>query len=163
MDEITKDGITDNQSEQEDGIDALEDIKTPEQVPEQSNQDNGNSAPASDTQHEVEIDYETVIAEDLAALKNEFPELRSIENITELDNPLRYAALRDLGLTPAEAYLATLKRTKRDNRAHLTTAYGKNASVPSGAMTQRELAEAREIFGNLGDLEIQRLYKRVTT
>ena len=113
------------------------------------------------TAKEGEVDYERVMAEDLLALKSEFPELSHAQSITELDNPLRYAALRDLGLSPVEAYLATAKRTKRDNRSHLTTAYGKNATPPEGIMTQRELAEARNLFGSLSDTEIRRLYKRV--
>ena len=110
---------------------------------------------------DVSVDYDALIAEDIATLKSAFPELSALDSITELDNPIRYAALRDLGLSAEEAYLATTKRAKRDNRAHLTTAYGKNATPPASTMSQRELSEARELFGNLSDLEIQRLYKRV--
>ena len=110
-----------------------------------------------------EIDYEAIIAEDLLALRSEFPELAGIEDITELDNPIRYAALRDMGLSAEEAYLATRKRVKRDNRSHLTTAFGKSVSAPRGGMSQRELSEARELFSGLSDSEIQRLYRKVTT
>ena len=114
-------------------------------------------------EQEGEIDYEALIAEDLTALRSEFPELAGIEDITELDNPIRYAALRDMGLTAEEAYLATRKRVKRDNRSHLTTAYGRSGSAPRGGMSQRELSEARELFSGLSDSEIQRLYRKVTT
>lgn len=109
------------------------------------------------------VNYEAIIAEDLARLKTEFPELSNIRDITELENPLRYAALRDLGLDAAEAYLASTKRRRQDTRSHLRSAYGRSASSPPGMMTQRELSAARELFGNLSDSEIQRLYKKVTT
>ena len=116
-----------------------------------------------DNYNNDEVDYEEIIASDLAVLRSEFAELKNLGDITDLDNPLRYAELRDLGLDPREAYLATAKRTRRDNRSHLTTAYGRNAVTPIGSMSQRELSEAREIFNNLSDSEIQRLYRKVTS
>ncbi len=107
-------------------------------------------------------DYAELIRADLAALRSEFPELADMTDITELPDPMRYAALRDLGLDAAEAYLASSRRRGYDTRSHLSTAYGR-ASAPSGsAMTQRALAEAREIFSGLTDSEIQRLYRKVT-
>lgn len=109
-----------------------------------------------------EVDYEAIIESDLEILREEFSELKKISDITDLDNPLRYAALRDLGLNPVEAYMASRKRTKHDNRSHLTAAYGKNAVSPVGTMSQRELSKAREIFHDLSDSEIQRLYRKVT-
>ena len=111
---------------------------------------------------EPEIDYEKIIEDDLAELRSEFHELSDVTSITELNNPLRYAALRDLGLSPTEAYLATKKRVPADTRAHLDTAYGRRASSPYGSMPQRELTAARELFGDLSDADIQRLYRKVT-
>ncbi len=102
-----------------------------------------------------------LIDEDLEALKTNFDELGDIESITQLPNPTRYAALRDLGLSPDEAYLATRRVTKPNTKSHLTSSVPRAASSPYGAMTRQQLAEAREIFGNLSDTEIQRLYKRV--
>ena len=94
---------------------------------------------------------------------NEFPELSSLTNIAELHNPLRYAALRDLGLSPSEAYLATAKRArKQDNRAHLESSVPKRAAVPLGSISEQELNEYRELFGNISDSEIKKLYKKVT-
>ena len=107
------------------------------------------------------IDYALVVSEDLRILREEFPELSEIEDICELNNPLRYAALRDLGLSPEEAYLATSKRQKKDNRSHLFAT--KTVSVSrNGAMSDSELAAAREIFTDISDREIRKLYKRVT-
>lgn len=114
------------------------------------------------TKNEEPKDYSLVIEEDLRALKRDFPELASITDITELDNPMRYAALRDLGLTAREAYLATSdRRTARDNRAHLSPAAPRRAGVPTGGMTRSELERARELFSGMNDAEIQALYRRV--
>lgn len=122
-----------------------------------------------DTTPETEIaetgngtDYEAIIASDIATLKAEFPELKDITEITELNNPLRYAALRDLGLSPTEAYMATAKRRTQDTRSHLRSAHGRSAAAPTSMMTQYELATARELFPGLTDSDLQRLYKRVT-
>ena len=107
-------------------------------------------------------DYEAVIASDIATLKAEFPELKDITEITELNNPLRYAALRDLGLSPVEAYMATARRRTQDTRSHLRSAHGRSAAAPTSMMTQYELATARELFPGLNDSDLQRLYKKVT-
>ena len=107
-------------------------------------------------------DYDEIAREDVAELKKNFPELRNLSDLTELKNPLRYAALRDLGLSATEAYLATGGRAPTyDNRAHLTP------SVPSGASLSREMSRgdydmAKEIFSDLSDAEIRKLYRKVT-
>ena len=122
-------------------------------------------AAESDTKNDsvaAAVDYEALIESDMDKLRAEFPELRGITDITELNNPLRYAALRDLGLTPEEAYLATSKRRTQDTRAHLKSAHGRSASAPMGIMSQRDLATARDLFPDLSDAELQRLYKRVS-
>ena len=108
------------------------------------------------------IDYERLMKEDVDTLRSHFPELADIGDITDLDDPLRYAALRDLGLTPAEAYRATAKRAYTDTRSHLKRAHGKNASGSTSLMSPTELMAARDIFPDKSDAEIQRLYKRVS-
>ena len=127
--------------------------------------DESGSTDTVDTQdcdsEEPAVDYEALIKEDVAALKAHFPELSGINDVTDLDDPLRYAALRDLGLTPKEAYLATSKRRYGDTRSHLRRASGRNASGASSLMSAGELAAAREIFPGKSDADIQRLYKRV--
>jgi hypothetical protein len=115
-----------------------------------------------DTSDGIEVDYEALIASDVASLKAEFPELAGIKDVTDLNNPLRYAALRDLGLTPAEAYMATAKRSGRDTRSHLVSARGRSMAQDTGMMSQLELATARDLFPGRSDSELQRLYKRVT-
>lgn len=108
-------------------------------------------------------DYEALAREDAKILASIFPSLAGIESVTELKNPLRYAALRDLGLSPKEAYLATCEPTAAyDNRSHLTsTVRGKRGSA-EGLMTHSELEAARELFSGLSDREIHSLYKKVT-
>ena len=111
---------------------------------------------------EAGVDYGEIVRQDVAALSAEFSELRELTDITELENPIRYAALRDLGLTPAEAYLATTKsRRKADNRSHLF-AMPMVSSAPAGSMSERELEVAREIFTDISDAQIKKLYKKVT-
>ena len=112
--------------------------------------------------NESTIDYEALIAEDIRVLKSEFPELASINDVTELNNPLRYAALRDMGLTPTEAYLATARRRSADTRSHLTSVRGRSAVSLSDGMSQQELAAVRDLFPGKNDSELRSLYKRVT-
>lgn len=137
-------------------IDDTEDAKSDvaEEIPAQEPE-------ITESEGSDEVDYEALIASDINTLKSEFPELGGLKDITELNNPLRYAALRDLGLTPEEAYLATAKRRTQDTRGHLRSAHGRNAAVSTNMMSQYELSTARDLFPNLSDSEIQHLYKRV--
>ena len=107
-----------------------------------------------------EIDYGSLIKEDVASLRREFLELSELTDITELENPMRYAELRDLGLSAAEAYLATRQR-RSDNRSHLRAVHNIK-STHQNSMSDSEMASARELFGDISDAEIRKLYKRVT-
>ena len=49
-----------------------------------------------------------------------------------------------------------------NNRSHLTSSVPRAAKTPTGYLTKGELKEIRELFKNLDDKEIQRLYKKVT-
>ena len=109
------------------------------------------------------IDYNEVARRDIEALRSEFPELRKLGSITELENPMRYAALRDMGLEPREAYLATTKRVRKtDTRSHLVSAAPKGAHSPAHSMYGNELDDARALFSDMTDSEIQNLYRKVT-
>lgn len=108
------------------------------------------------------IDYPSVIEADIKELRSQFPELRDLERISELKNPMRFAALRDLGLSATEAYLATsMPQRTYDNRAHLTASVPGSAGVAS-EMSHSEYAIARDIFTELSDSEIRKLYRKVT-
>ena len=112
---------------------------------------------------DVPVDYEKIMREDLEILRANFPELSGIRDISELSGAMRYAALRDLGLTAIEAYLATSHRVvKRDTRSHLSSAVSHTAGIPGGSMSRGELAVARELFSGMTDSELYNLYKRVT-
>ena len=109
------------------------------------------------------VDYGEIERQDLEELRIAFPHLKDVKSITELSNPLRYAALRDLGLTPKEAYLATNEPIHRyDTRSHLRSSVPRGASTPSGVLPAHELEAARELFSDLSDREIQKLYKKVS-
>ena len=112
----------------------------------------------------LDIDYEALIEKDLEEIRNSIPGLEDLSDISELENPVRYGALRDLGLSPREAYLATTgeRKTRSDNRAHLRSSVPRAVHTDSSDMPYRELALAREIFSGVSDAEIQRLYKKVT-
>ena len=128
----------------------------------------GEDGQPEDTQSESAenvgaVNYTELARADMEELRSLFPHLREKTSITELDNPLRYAALRDLGLTPKEAYLATNEpMQKYDNRSHLRSSVPKSASAPTGILTRGELEAARELFSGLSDREIQKLYKKVS-
>ena len=138
------------------GAVSLEPEENPEGVKSEEDEGENESETAG-----VGVDYELLVREDTEALRREFPELRYLKDITDLDNPLRYAALRDLGLTPAEAYMATARRSARDNRSHLYSAKTVSSSQ-KGVMSEAELSAAREIFVGVSDADIRKLYKRVT-
>ncbi len=123
------------------------------------NKNNSNEEDFSESPTE-EIDYGALIEEDISTLRGEFAELADLSDITELDNPMRYAELRDLGLSATEAYLATRKR-RSDNRSHLRSVHSIKATH-QGSMSDSEMASARELFGDISDAEIRKLYKRVT-
>ena len=109
------------------------------------------------------IDYAELDRADMRELCELFPHLRGKESVAELENPLRYAALRDLGLTPKEAYLATNSRISGyDNRSHLQSAVPRPAGASQDTLDARGLEAARELFAGLSDREIQRLYKKVS-
>ena len=123
-------------------------------------QNESTDAPEN-SEGESDVNYAELIVSDAMELAKQFPELEGIKDITELENPLRYAALRDLGLSAAEAYLATSPKRRQDNRAHLrpTRSVARSSSM---LMSEAEMSAARELFGDISDSQIRQLYKRVT-
>ncbi len=114
---------------------------------------------------EAELSYgacEKNYSDDLMTLCRQFPEIMGSDAAGAVGSE-RYRQLRALGLTPAEAYLATgAKRQRTDNRSHLVTSVPNGSYAPAVGMTQREMNEARELFGDLSDSEIKQLYNKVT-
>ncbi|MBQ7314880.1 MAG: hypothetical protein IJW83_02615 [Clostridia bacterium] len=141
-----------------------EDTLTADQAPDPAPT---TAPPQEDTPAEAEapsIDYAALEAADIDALRHEFPELLSLRSLTELQQPARYGALRDLGLSPKEAYLATETRRAQlpDNRSHLRSAIPHAVGGSGESISAAELAAARELFLGLSDHEIRKLYKKVT-
>lgn len=123
--------------------------------------DTGNTA--SEYESDEEAGAGISLDADLEELKREFSELSGAESITELKNPVRYAALRELGLSAKEAYLATTPRpASPDTKSHLHSSVPSSVKSPYGAMSRREMREARDLFSDMNDAEIQSLYQKVT-
>lgn len=153
--------------EENGAVSAEEDALTIEEPTQESTEPTPSEDVGAPTEEESgtddEIDYAELMERDLSELKELFPELRSLGSIAEMKNAMRYASLRDLGLSAEEAYLAARGRQKRqDNRTHLSSAPKKSAHTPGGSMPRAELIRAREIFTGMSDAEIQKLWQRVT-
>ena len=107
--------------------------------------------------------YSSLAEEDIKALRNSFSELKDLKDLTELDNPVRFAKLRDLGYSAVEAYLESTKRKRfADNRSHLHASIPMSRSKPGTSLSREELLVARELFPDASDAEIQKLYRSVT-
>lgn len=113
------------------------------------------------------VDYAALAASDLSEIKRLAPALAGLSHLAELPNALRYAALRDAGLSVEEALHAAchayLAPRAVDNRAHLRSAVPIGAAGTPSRMTAAEMREARELFGDLTEGEIERLYARCQT
>ena len=132
-----------------------------ENSPEATDETVPEASLSEDSSEEGEIDYAALEEEDMRTLSEIFPHLRG-KRVLDLDDPLRYAALRDLGLTPKEAYLATGGGVRRyDTRSHLRSAVPSPAGGSVESLSGAELLAARELFSGLSDREIQKLYKKV--
>ena len=110
------------------------------------------------------VDYAALAREDLLAIKSEFPECAGMKDLSELENPLRYGALRDMGLSVREAYLATTtprSQARADNRAHLTSAVPRRSEHSGDELMEEDMQKMRLLFGKLSDREIRKLYKKV--
>ncbi len=113
-----------------------------------------------------EVDYDALAAADLEELRRCVPSLADIQHISEIPGAMRYAELRDMGLGVEEAFWAachksvTPKKPSYDNRSHLHSAVPRGAAGNPAMMTASELAAARDLFGDLSDSEIQKLYAR---
>ncbi len=112
---------------------------------------------------ESDVDYAAVLSADIDELKASFAELGTMQSIDELADPVRFGALRDLGLTAKEAYLASGgKKRTYDNRTHLFSSVPASARSAVAGISRQELDMAKSIFDGMSDSEIQKLYRKVT-
>lgn len=164
MDEMTLENASapESATEQSEETAATETIE--ETAPEATDEPNEENIDSSEDETAESVDYAALAAEDLAELKAQFPALKELPSLAALPNPVRYAELRDMGLSPKEAYLATggTARRRSDNRAHLLSAVPRASALATNLPSGAEMAEARRLFSNLTDAQIHRLYKKVT-
>ncbi len=108
--------------------------------------------------------YAALAAADLAALRASAPSLALPGDLRELSDPGRYGALREAGLSPLEAYLATegqrLLARQKDSRAHLAPSVTRTAARGGGRIATGDLLAARDLFPSLSDGEIEALWRR---
>ena len=105
--------------------------------------------------------------EDLARLRRLDPETASYSHLGEMPGAIRFAELRELGLSVEEAYYAVhgangeKPTPDRGGRAHLHASVPGRAASGGVGMTVGEIEAARRLFPGLPDREIASLYRRV--
>lgn len=118
------------------------------------------------------IEFEKKMKADLEEIQREYPETRSLKSLTEIENLAKFGRFRDLGLSAKEAYAAanadgvrksvaaaTKQQSLNETKAHLKSAVPAGSKDDGIAISQRELAEWRDLFPDLSDKEIRQLYK----
>ena len=116
--------------------------------------------------------FEKKMRDDFAEIQREFPETRELKSLSEIGNLAKFGRFRDLGLSAKEAYAAanpdavrksvaaaTKQQALNETKAHLKTAVPSGAKDDGIAISRRELAEWRDLFPDLSDKEISKLYK----
>jgi len=144
-------------------------VETPPETEENAPapEENGEN-PAEEPQPEPDGEaFRRQAEEDLARLQAVAPEALSYRHIGEMPGALRFAELRELGLSVEEAYYAVrgacaAKPTPdRGGRAHLHGSVPGRAASGGVGMTAGEIEAARRLFPGLPDREIASLYRRV--
>lgn len=108
-------------------------------------------------------DHATRAEMDTEILRALFPEMEG-RTLADLPSPRRYGELRELGLSPEEAYLASgaRPRVRSDNgKSHLSATAPRRAVGRATSMSQAEMRAASELFPGMSGRDILSLYKRV--
>ena len=109
------------------------------------------------------VDYAAMAAADLAEIKRLDPTYAPAAHLSELPFARRFAALRDMGLSVAEALSAVTPRfSPYDTRSHLRPSAPGGARNPEGCLSAEEMKAAKVLFSDLSEKELQSLYRRVT-
>ena len=121
---------------------------------------------------------ETIFAADLAELHANYPETRKYKHVREMPVKILhdFAKARNAGFTAKKAYAAAIadengntgataveKQAQHDSKAHLKSSVPKSSKDTSISLSKKELAEARNIFPDKSDKELQELYKPIKT
>lgn len=117
--------------------------------------------------------YEELKKADLAAIQAVYPEAKQYDDVERFPNFKRFGELRDKGLTPIEAYVAThpekvgesaaaaaKQRSLNGTKQHLRSAVPRRSSDNSIKMSRSTLEYWRGIFPEKSDKEIAALYKQ---
>lgn len=119
-----------------------------------------------------QAEFEKKMQSDFAEIQREFPETRGLKSLREIENLAKFGRFRDLGLSPKEAYAAanpdsvrksvaaaTKQQSLNETKAHLKSAVPAGSKDDGIAISKKELREWRDLFPNLSDKEISKLYK----
>ena len=110
---------------------------------------------------------------DLAALKEAFPQLANVQRLQDIPNFGKFALERYNKKGVVEAYATAngvmpktvpespVTKPVKTGKEHLHSSRTNGAAAPKG-MSNAELHQARELFGNLTDKELADLYRRAT-
>lgn len=126
-------------------------------------------------------EFEKKMAADLAAVQAEYPETAKYGSVKDFPNFRRFAQMRDAGLSPEEAYIAShskeatsavarkageraaataKQKSLNGTKSHLRSNVPKGTKGESFTMSRRELQEYRELFPGKSDKEIAALYRQ---
>ena len=116
--------------------------------------------------------FNAKIAADLAEVQAAYPDAKAYASVKDFPNFKEFGRLRDLGLSPKQAYIAshpdavrqnvaaaTRQQSLNDTKKHLKSAVSKSSRDNTITMTKRELAECRDLFPGMSDREIMKLYR----
>ena len=119
-----------------------------------------------------QTEFEKKMLSDFAEIQREFPETRGLKSLREIENLAKFGRFRDLGLSPKEAYAAanpdsvrksvaaaTKQQSLNETKAHLKSAVPAGSKDDGIAISKKELREWRDLFPNLSDKEISKLYR----
>ncbi len=121
-------------------------------------------------------EFEKKMKADLEELQRFYPETKKLTAITQVQNFAEFGRLRDMGLSPKQAYAAANADGVRDSVAaavkqqslnetkqHLQSAVPQKAKGDTITMTRKELLEWRDLFPDKSDKEIIALYRNSAT
>ena len=116
--------------------------------------------------------FNAKIAADLAEVHAAYPDTKIYTSVKDFPNFREFARLRDLKLSPKQAYIAshpdavrqnvaaaTRQQSLNETKKHLKPAVSKTSKDNTITMTKRELAECRDLFPGMSDKEIMKLYR----
>ena len=119
-----------------------------------------------------QAEFEKKMQSDFEEIQREFPETRGLKSLREIENLAKFGRFRDLGLSPKEAYTAanpdsvrksvaaaTKQQSLNETKAHLKSAVPAGSKDDGIVISKKELREWRDLFPNLSDKEISKLYR----